>query len=143
MFLLPDINLKLRPKILDLKPGTRIVSNSFTMDDWEADETSTVTADCTSWCTAYFWLVPAKIGAAVPGKPDVLESTWQLGQNKLVVSQKFQTFTGTLGSTTITEGKLRGAQISFTAGTTKYTGTVTGNSMKGTTSTGQAWAASR
>src|SRR5918999_4938909 len=41
MFLLPDINLKLRPKILDLKPGTRIVSNSFTMGEWEADEDGT------------------------------------------------------------------------------------------------------
>ncbi len=70
MFLLPDINLKLRPKILDLKPGTRVVSNSFTMDDWEADETATITENCTSWCTAYFWLVPVKV-----------EGTWQLGQN--------------------------------------------------------------
>ena len=47
MFLLPSINLKLRPKILDLKPGTRIVSNTFTMEDWQADETATVTDDCT------------------------------------------------------------------------------------------------
>jgi len=46
MFLLPDINLKLRPKILDLKPGTRIVSNTFTMGDWKADETSSVTENC-------------------------------------------------------------------------------------------------
>src|SRR5688500_403871 len=61
MFLLPQINLKLRPKILDLKPGTRIVSNSFTMDDWEADETATVTEDCTSWCMAMLWIVPAKV----------------------------------------------------------------------------------
>ena len=37
MFLLPQINMKLRPTILDLKPGTRIVSNTFTMEDWEAD----------------------------------------------------------------------------------------------------------
>ena len=48
MFLLPDINLKLRPKILDLKPGTRIVSNTFTMGDWKADETSSVTENCLS-----------------------------------------------------------------------------------------------
>ena len=43
MFLLPDINVKLRPKILNLKPGTRVVSNSFTMEDWEADQTETIT----------------------------------------------------------------------------------------------------
>jgi precorrin-6B methylase 2 len=42
MFLLPQINMRLRPTILDLKPGTRIVSNSFTMEDWTADETATV-----------------------------------------------------------------------------------------------------
>ena len=47
MFLLPSINMKLRPKLLDLKPGTRIVSNSFTMEDWAADETANVTEDCT------------------------------------------------------------------------------------------------
>jgi hypothetical protein len=41
MFLLPEINLRLRPKILDLKPGTRIVSNSFTMGEWSADDTAT------------------------------------------------------------------------------------------------------
>ncbi len=69
MFLLPDINLKLRPKILDLKPGTRIVSNTFTMEAWTADEVATVGEDCTSWCTALFWIVPAKVAGtwAIPG----------------------------------------------------------------------------
>jgi hypothetical protein len=61
MFLLPQINLKLRPAILNLKPGTRIVSNTFTMDDWTPDETATITEDnCSSWCTALLWIVPAK-----------------------------------------------------------------------------------
>ena len=46
MFLLPTINMKLRPKILDMKPGTRIVSNTFTMEDWQPDETATVTEGC-------------------------------------------------------------------------------------------------
>src|ERR687892_516553 len=57
MFLLPSINLKLRPKILDLKPGTRVVSNSFTMEDWEADQTETISGDCSNWCTALLWIV--------------------------------------------------------------------------------------
>ena len=131
MFLLPDINLKLRPKILDLKPGTRIVSNSFQMDDWEADESSTV-SDCTSWCTAYFWLVPAKV-----------EGTWTVGANKLALTQKFQMLSGTLGGNAISNAKMRGANIEFSVGSTKYTGTVTGNSMKGTTSAGQAWSATK
>ena len=60
MFLLPDINLRLRPKILDMRPGTRIVSNTFTMGDWEADVTETVTEGCTTWCTALHWIVPGQ-----------------------------------------------------------------------------------
>src|SRR5258706_11884652 len=64
MFLLPDINLKLRPKILNLRPGTRIVSNSFTMGDWKEDERPELTSDTgctTSWCTALLWIVPAHV----------------------------------------------------------------------------------
>src|SRR5258707_1533949 len=65
LFLLPDINLKLRPKILRLKPGTRVVSNSFEMGEWKADETVTVTEGCdTSWCTALLWIVPAQVAGA-------------------------------------------------------------------------------
>src|SRR5213075_2193321 len=71
MFLLPDINLKLRPKILDMKPGTRIVSNSFTMGDWKEDEKVELgsNAGCNvSWCTALLWIVPAKVAGthAIP-----------------------------------------------------------------------------
>ena len=62
MFLLPQINLKLRPKILDLKPGTRIVSNSFTMGEWEADETASTSDNCSGYCTALLWIVPRQGG---------------------------------------------------------------------------------
>ena len=130
MFLLPTLNLKLRPTLLDLKPGTRIVSNSFTMEDWEADETATINEGCTSWCTALFWIIPAKV-----------EGTWRLGQEALTVKQVFQKFTGTLGGKPISEGRLRGDEITFTVGTTKYTGRVNGNSMRGTG--GTAWSATR
>jgi precorrin-6B methylase 2 len=132
MFLLPSINMKLRPKILDMQPGTRIVTNSFTMEDWEADQTETVTDDCTSWCTAHLWIVPAKV-----------DGTWQTPSGALTIKQQFQNFSGTLGSTPIPAGKLRGAEIEFTAGGQKYTGTVNGNSMKGTTANGQSWTATR
>src|SRR5574341_473114 len=84
MFLLPEINLKLRPKILDLKPGTRIVSNSFDMEQWKPDETATVSG-CNNWCTAYLWIVPAKV-----------EGTWQLAQGELTLSQSFQMISGAL-----------------------------------------------
>jgi hypothetical protein len=132
MFLLPSINMKLRPKILDMRPGTRIVTNSFTMEDWQADQSETVTDDCTSWCTAHLWIVPAKV-----------DGTWQLPQGTLTLKQQFQMISGTLGSGTISEGKLRGAEIEFSAGGQKYTGRVEGTSMKGTTSGGASWSATK
>src|SRR6516165_10721588 len=85
MFLLPDINLRLRPKILNLKPGTRIVSNSFTMGDWTADDTVVVKEGCVSYCTAYLWIVPAKV-----------EGSWQLPDGELTLTQTYQMISGTL-----------------------------------------------
>src|SRR4051812_33445053 len=56
LYLLPSLNLKLRPTILNLKPGTRVVSHAFTMDDWQADQ-----IDSADGRTAYMWIVPAKV----------------------------------------------------------------------------------
>jgi hypothetical protein len=121
MFLLPSINEKLRPTILNLKPGTRVVSNTFTMGDWREDEKGTVTGDCSSWCTALLWIVPAKI-----------DGTWRLGDQDLKLTQEFQMLKGTLGSAAISDAKMNGTQINFSAGGVRYTGTVDGKSMKGT-----------
>ena len=127
MFLMPDINLKLRPQILNLNPGTRIVSNTFTMGDWIADETDSVEEGekCTQYCTALLWIVPAKVGG-----------TWKLPQSELTIKQTFQTFSGTLKSGANTEpvanGKLSGDLISFTVGEADYTGRVSGGNMQGT-----------
>jgi len=138
MFLLPDINIKLRPKILDLKPGTRIVSNTFTMGEWTADETATVNEDCQSYCTALLWIVPAKVAG-----------TWQLPQGRLTLKQTFQMISGTIRSgnvsTPITNGRLRGDQISFTAGGAQYTGRINGNVIEGTVKGGtdSNWRATR
>ncbi len=132
MFLLPSINMKLRPKILDLKPGTRIVSNSFTMEDWAADETANVTEDCTSWCTALLWIVPAKV-----------EGTWQMPQGALTLTQTFQMLGGNLAGVAISDARMRGDQIEFSAGGVKFTGTVSGNTIKGTASSGGAFTATR
>jgi hypothetical protein len=115
-----------------MKPGTRVVSNTFTMDDWTPDETSSVTEDCTSWCTALLWIVPAKV-----------EGAWAMPQGALTLTQKFQMVTGTLGSTPISDGRLRGDEITFTAGGAKYTGKVNGNSMSGTNGSGAKWSATR
>ena len=136
MFLLPSINMKLRPTLLNLKPGTRIVSNSFTMEDWPADETETITGGCTSWCTALLWIVPAKV-----------EGTWQTPQGDLKLQQQFQMITGSLGSQPITDAKLRGEDISFSAGPAHYTGRVQGDTIQGSVtgngSAGSQWTAKR
>ena len=133
MFLLPSINVKLRPKILDLKPGTRIVSNSFDMEEWKPDETATVEG-CDNWCTAHLWIVPAKVGG-----------TWKLPQGELTLKQTFQMISGTLkngNAATQVSGKLNGDQITFTAGNVQYSGRVSGNSMEGTAG-GNKWSATR
>jgi hypothetical protein len=139
MFLLPDINLRLRPKILNMKPGTRIVSNSFTMGDWSADETSTITDGCTSWCTALLWIVPAKV-----------DGMWRLPQGELRLTQTYQMLTGTIrvdnNVTSITDGKMNGDQITFRAGNAQYTGRVAGNAIEGMVrngSTNTNWRATR
>lgn len=134
MFLLPTINMQLRPKLLELKPGTRIASNSFTMEDWETDESVTVEPCDASWCTAHFWIVPAKV-----------EGAWRLPQGDLKLTQKFQMVSGTLGSTPISEGRLRGEELTFTAGGAHYTGRVNGNTITGTIAggTGGPWTATR
>jgi SAM-dependent methyltransferase len=135
MFLLPDINLKLRPKILNLKPGTRVVSNTFSMEEWQADETENVEVECTTWCTALLWIVPAKV-----------DGTWRLPQGDLALKQTFQMISGTLktgDTTTPITGRLRGEEITFSAGNTKYTGRVNGNAMKGSVDGGAAWTANR
>src|SRR5436305_7534513 len=65
MFLLPDINLKLRPKILNLKPGTRVVSNTFTMGEWEPDAKADLSSSCgASYCNPLLWIVPAKVAGS-------------------------------------------------------------------------------
>ena len=120
MFLLPDINLKLRPKILELKPGTRIVSNSFTMGEWEEDGKVEVTDNCTSWCTARLWIVPAKV-----------EGQWRVGSETLTLTQTFQMLSGTLGSTPIANARMNGDEITFTAGPRTFKGKVSGASMQG------------
>ena len=133
MFLLPSINMKLRPKLLNLRPGTRIVSNSFDMEDWKPDETATVEG-CTNWCTAHLWIVPAKV-----------DGNWKSAQGDLTIKQSFQNISGTLkNGTAVTpiNGKLNGSQITFTVGNTQYAARVNGNSMDGTAG-GSKWSASR
>ena len=79
MFLLSGLNLKLRPILLDMKPGTRVVSNTFDMGDWKADQTVEAKGECTSYCRAYLWIIPAKV-----------EGTWAHGAERAPLQQTYQ-----------------------------------------------------
>jgi precorrin-6B methylase 2 len=131
MFLMPHINLKLRPQILNLKPGTRIVSNTFTMGEWAADETAIMenNEECGNYNTSLLWIVPAKV-----------EGTWKLSGGELTLKQDFQMIAGTLKSATdsvaIMNGKLNGEEITFNAGGVKYSGRVNGKAIEGTSQSG-------
>jgi hypothetical protein len=109
MYLLPALNLKLRPQILGMRPGTRVVSHSFSMDDWDADEESSLDGR-----RAYFWVVPANVAG-----------TWMLelagggttGRHEVTLEQRYQKIEGTiaLGSLLggLREARLRGFQVAF------------------------------
>jgi hypothetical protein len=109
MYLLPALNLKLRPQILGMRPGTRVVSHSFSMDDWDADEESSLEGR-----RAYFWVVPANVAG-----------TWMLelagggttSRHEVTLEQRYQKIEGTiaLGSLLggLREARLRGFQVAF------------------------------
>ena len=125
LFLLEENNLKLRSKLLGLKPGTRLVSNSFSMGEWQPDRRVETGAKegCTAYCTAYLWVVPARV-----------EGTWQADGGELTLKQSFQTVSGTLrahGRETAVAGRLRGDRIAFAAGAVQYSGRVGGDIIKG------------
>jgi len=129
MYLLPALNMKLRPTILSMRPGTRIVSHSFTMEDWEPDETSVFDGR-----RAYFWVVPANVAGA-----------WQFesGAEKyeLNFEQRFQKIEGSMSFSPLLQAglrdaRLRGFHIGFTLvdgnGVAKtYAGTITEGRMEG------------
>jgi len=145
MYLLPRVNLALRPKILELKPGTRIVSHDFDMGDWKADESARMdAADKFSGAGGdsdiYLWIVPAKVAGAwrvqlaVAGKPQTYDVSFE---------QKYQQVSGTArinGRTAKIEGaKLRGDELAFVLsaevnGTVvkhEFSGRVSGENMIG------------
>lgn len=136
MFLLPQINLKLRPKILDLKPGTRIVSNSFTMGEWEADESASTSDHCSGYCTALLWIVPAKV-----------EGSWQFADGEIILKQSYQMITGSLEaggrSASLVGARLRGDEIYIRTDDNEYRGRVSGDTISGTSKSGAEWKATR
>jgi SAM-dependent methyltransferase len=125
LFLLVENLRKLEPKFRALKPGTRIVTNTFEIPGWEPVEVGRAQGDCGGWCTAHLYVVPARVAGA-----------WRFPHGTLELAQDFQTISGTLASSDgarspIRNARLRGDQISFSAGMTHYSGRVRGDSMRG------------
>ena len=135
LFLLPSNMLELREKFLNLRPGSRIVSNTFGIEGWSPDQTVTIEKGCSAWCTALLWIVPAKVAG-----------TWKSANGSLVLQQDYQNVSGTLNGMAINNGKLQGDQIRFTVGTAEYTGKVAGNRIEGSVRSGgpaESWTATR
>jgi len=145
MYLLPRVNIALRPKLLELKPGTRLVSHDFDMGDWKADEYVRMdAADKFSGAGGdsdiYLWIVPARIAGTwrvqlpVSGKPQTYEVSFE---------QQYQQFSGTArvnGRAVKIEGaKLRGDELTFSFAAEvngvaikhEFNGRVSGNEMTG------------
>jgi SAM-dependent methyltransferase len=139
LFLLTENLDRLAPKFLAMKPGSRIVANTFGISGWTPDATEKVETDCTSWCTSLLWIVPANVAG-----------DWTLPQGQLKLKQEFQLVSGSLtangAAKSIEGGRLRGDVITFTIDGAEYEGRVKGNRMEGTVKTAgktSAWRASR
>lgn len=116
MFLTPDLILKLRPKLLSLKPGTRIVSNTFRAVGWEPDwsHDEPLTGDCDIWCTALLWIVPARVAGA-----------WRTSLGLLTLNQQNQVLSGVLhaGERMLpVEGRVRGEEVVLRIGNREVSG---------------------
>ncbi len=138
LFLLPTNLGKLRDQFLALKPGTRIVINTFGIPDWTHDEEAWLDT-CDPWCSAKLWIVPARVAG-----------TWNTPEGTLTLMQTFQRISGSLvtpaGETTLSEAILRGDHIRFRAGERTVTGTVRGTRIEGTLAAGgraTRWRATR
>jgi len=124
LYLLPEINLQLRPKILfQMRPGTRVVSNTHDMGDWRPDERREIGGN-----TIFLWVVPAQVAGS-----------WRLTRGgsaaDLSLTQRYQDLSGTGGSAPIAEGQVRGDRITFSAdlgqGQRRFEGRVEGDRMVG------------
>lgn len=131
LFLLPALNMRLRPTLLAMPAGTRVLSNSFDMEDWQPDESFQVVEGCSGYCNALKWTVPAKAAG-----------TWQLGDRRLVLRQTFQMLEGGAGAAPVSDARLTGKAIRFTLDGKRHVGEVDGTRMRGTVD-GQAWTATR
>jgi SAM-dependent methyltransferase len=132
LYLLPDVNIKLRPAILNMKPGTRVVSHAFTMGEWRPDNQDTIEGEA-----LYYWMVPAKISGAWE---------WTIGQDnyRIDLTQQYQVITGTLhgpnGQSQLLNTVLKGEDFRFGASvprgglpvTMHFVGKITDDKLVGT-----------
>lgn len=134
LFLDQDLNERLRPTILEMKPNTRVVSNTWSMGDWMPDNKTPELPGCRQYCKASFWIVPAKV-----------EGVWQLPEGELHLKQRYQMITGSIkfptGEAAIANGRMQGDQITFSIGDRIYRGRVSGNTMEGAFGTETKWQA--
>ena len=123
LFLLPSNLLQLRDKILNLQPGTRVILNTFAIQDWTQDEQVTL-ENCSSWCTVMLNIVPAKVAG-----------TWKLPQGQLTLTQNYQMVSGTMttgdGKSITVNGRLRGNDLTLSGEGQEFTGRVNGSSIEG------------
>jgi SAM-dependent methyltransferase len=128
LFLLPSNLLKLRPKLLALEPGSRIVSNTFLIQDWTPDATLSVDGPCEEWCEAILWVVPARA-----------EGTWRFRDGTLALTQTYQMLSGTWttdGRATAVSGRLRGEALTLTGDGVDYMGRVSATRLELTAGSG-------
>lgn len=125
LFLLPDNLRKLTPKFVDMKPGSRIVSNTYEIPGWPADASETVREACAAFCIVFLYVVPAKVAG-----------NWRLPDGELNFTQDYQRIGGSFDFNGINlpleNGRMNGAEIRFSANGIEYSGRVDGDVMQGT-----------
>lgn len=125
LFLLPENLGRLTPKFIAMKPGSRIVSNTYEIPGWHADASQTVRDECAAFCIVFLYVVPAKVAG-----------NWRLPDGELALSQDFQRIAGTYDYNGITlpleNVRLNGVEIGFSANGIEYHGRIDGDVMQGT-----------
>ena len=137
LFLMPELNLRLRPALLAMRPGTRVVSNSFDMGDWTPDATAEVTQGCEHYCQALLWVVPAQVAGM-----------WTLdGRRSMELAQSYQKIGGIVregdAHWILRDAGMDGARIRFSLGGDRYEGEVRDGVMEGTVNGSRPWRALR
>jgi SAM-dependent methyltransferase len=118
LYLLPDINVRLRPRLLnELRPGTRIVSHDFDMGDWKPDDMKNVRANRTH--ALYFWVIPAKVDGRWQWEADGHRYTLHLSQTYQELEGKHE---WREQQTPIENGRVRGEHVEFTVRTHNRSG---------------------